>query len=473
MRNRHSRLTVRSLYVLIDIICAYLCIFAACRIRESSLPFDVTFSGIILGNENPFRSIFILWIILIVIFARTHQLYQTRRDILEGYEIWRVLKAVTLAGVCTVVAIYALKIEGLPRSVILSGSAIMAFVLSLWRLAKRILIEYLVINGYNNINVLIIGAGKVGTALALEIKKHPGLGLKVVGFLDDLKKTADQDDKKVLGKISDFPSIAQKNFVEKVFITIHHDSNVFLSLLEQAQDMGILVRVIPQGFDLTTGDFSKYNIGFIPVLEYSDRYKTRRQAGKRLFDFVIALAALIFLFPVFAVVSLFISLDSPGCPFYFSRRYGKNGKIFHMYKFRSMYKDADKTIDKLREHNEADGPIFKMRKDPRVTRIGCFLRRYSLDELPQIFNVLKGDMSLVGPRPLPIDQIEREDLRQLKRLGVKPGITGLWQIRGRSDISFQRLVKWDIWYINNWSFWLDLNIILQTIPVVLKGRGAY
>jgi lipopolysaccharide/colanic/teichoic acid biosynthesis glycosyltransferase len=127
----------------------------------------------------------------------------------------------------------------------------------------------------------------------------------------------------------------------------------------------------------------------------------------------------------------------------------------------------------MKEKNEADGPIFKIRNDPRITRVGKFLRKYSLDELPQLFNVIKGDMSLVGPRPLPIEQIKREDHRQLMRLEVRPGITGLWQVRGRSDISFARLVRWDMLYINNWSFWLDLNILLQTIPVVLRGKGAY
>ena len=120
-----------------------------------------------------------------------------------------------------------------------------------------------------------------------------------------------------------------------------------------------------------------------------------------------------------------------------------------------------------------DGPIFKIRQDPRVTGVGKFLRKYSLDELPQIFNVLMGDMSLVGPRPLPLDQVEQEDPKQLKRLEVRPGITGLWQVRGRSDLPFHRLIKWDTWYINNWSFWLDVSILLETLPVVLKGKGAY
>jgi lipopolysaccharide/colanic/teichoic acid biosynthesis glycosyltransferase len=144
-----------------------------------------------------------------------------------------------------------------------------------------------------------------------------------------------------------------------------------------------------------------------------------------------------------------------------------------MYKFRSMVINADELLAKLKDKNEVDGPIFKIKKDPRITRMGAFLRRYSLDELPQILNVLKGDMSLVGPRPFPIAQLEKEDLRQLRRLGIRPGITGLWQIRGRSDVSFNKLLRWDIWYIKNWSFGLDLHILLQTFPIVIRGKGAY
>ena len=138
-----------------------------------------------------------------------------------------------------------------------------------------------------------------------------------------------------------------------------------------------------------------------------------------------------------------------------------------------MVQDADQKLASLLKKNEVDGPIFKIRNDPRITAFGRFLRKYSLDELPQLINVLKGEMSLVGPRPLPIEQIEKEDLRQLMRLEIRPGITGLWQIRGRSDISFARLLKWDIWYINNWSFWLDLNILFLTVPVVIRAKGAY
>ena len=237
--------------------------------------------------------------------------------------------------------------------------------------------------------------------------------------------------------------------------------------------MGVAVRVVPHGFHLTTGEFFKYNIGFIPILEYVEEHNYRRHFGKRFFDFLISLISLLFLLPFLIVIGLIIKFDSRGPILYKSKRYGCKGRMFNMYKFRSMTKDADKMIEQLRHQNEVDGPIFKIREDPRISRVGAFLRRYSLDELPQLINVLRGDMSLVGPRPLPIEQIEKEDLRQLRRLQIRPGITGLWQIRGRSDISFVRLIKWDIWYINNWSFWLDLNILLQTIPVVLKGKGAY
>jgi exopolysaccharide biosynthesis polyprenyl glycosylphosphotransferase len=222
-----------------------------------------------------------------------------------------------------------------------------------------------------------------------------------------------------------------------------------------------------------TGEYCKYNIGIIPILEYCEGESSHKQIGKRLFDFITVLFLTMLALPVFVITAIAIKVDSPGPIFYLSRRYGRGGRIFNMRKFRSMHQDADKSIERFRAQNEVDGPIFKIKNDPRTTKIGKFLRKYSLDELPQLFNVLMGDMSLVGPRPLPIDQIEKEDLRQLKRLEVKPGITGLWQIRGRSDISFARLVKWDTWYINNWSFWLDLNILFQTIPVVFKGKGAY
>lgn len=465
---------IRFAYVLLDVVSIGLAIFAACLIRHETIPFVVTPHALFLDAQNPFEVVFVFWIAAILFFNSSAGLYQTHREVSESVEVWNVFKSVCFTGVAVIVFVYLLKIENFPRSILLLVTLFNWILLSTWRVFKRIFVNFLVSRGYNNFNVLIIGAGKVGVALAEEIKKYPAYGLKIAGFLDDFKSNDQRyAGHPVLGPISDFGEIARREFINKVFITIHHDSKVFLQLLEKARQLNVAVRVIPQGFELSTCEFAKYNIGFIPILEYSNEEQLIRQAGKRLFDFLASLVLTILLLPAFFVIGVLIKVDSPGPVFYLCRRYGRKGQMFQMIKFRSMHADAHLKQKELMDQSEVDGPIFKIRNDPRVTKMGCFLRKYSLDELPQIINVLKGEMSLVGPRPLPIDQIEKEDLRQLKRLAVRPGITGLWQIRGRSDISFFRLLKWDIWYINNWSFWLDVNILLQTVPVVFKGRGAY
>lgn len=461
-------------YILIDIAFISLSIFLACWFRESKIPFDPTFQNIFFESVNPFRSVFITWIIVSIIINNSHGLYRTKREIIESVELWEVLKSVVLSALTAIVVIYLFKIERFPRSILILTSFFMTIFLSLWRIFKRVFVNYLVSNGYNNFNILIIGAGKVGQTLEQEIKKKPQLGLKVVGFLDDYYiNEGKRNSPKILGKVTEFKKVVRNEFINQVYITIHHDGDMIIEILEQAKKLGVAVRVIPHGFDLMSGDLVKYNIGIIPILEYCEETPFRKQAGKRLFDFLMISLSILFVFPIYVMIAVLIKLDSRGPVFYRSRRYGRRGKVFSMYKFRSMFIDADEKLEDLKGQNEVDGPIFKMKNDPRVTRIGRILRKYSMDELPQLINVIKGDMSLVGPRPLPIEQIRKEDLRQLRRLEVRPGITGLWQVKGRSDISFTRLVKWDMWYINNWSFWLDLNILLQTIPVVIKGKGAY
>ena len=474
MAFKYKQQVVRLAYTLIDFLCICFSIFIACKIRQTTLPFEVTISNIFLDQANPFRFLFVFWIVTAILFLGSKALYQTRREVLEGFEISLILKSVVFSTLVVIVAIYALKIEGFPRTVLFVGSAFIAVTLSIWRVIKRVLVEYMVSRGYNNFNAVIIGAGKVGTMLADEIKNRPGLGINIVGFIDDFKENdPEENGPHILGTSADFVKIARREFISKIYIATHSEGKVFLKLLKQANDMGIAVRVVPQGFELMSGEFFKYNIGIVPILEYSSGERFHKQFGKRLFDFILAAVLLLLLSPVFICLAIMIKMDTPGPVFYFSKRFGRGGNKFNMFKFRSMVMDADAKLGDYLDQNEVDGPIFKMKKDPRITKLGAALRRYSLDELPQIINVIKGDMSLVGPRPLPIEQIRKEDLRQLMRLEVRPGITGLWQIRGRSDISFARLVKWDMWYINNWSFWLDFNILLQTIPVVLKGKGAY
>jgi len=190
-------------------------------------------------------------------------------------------------------------------------------------------------------------------------------------------------------------------------------------------------------------------------------------------DLIGALIGIMLLSPILIATALAIKLTSSGPVFYTRDRIGKNGKPFPFYKFRSMGKNADSFKGVLKDRSEVKGPIFKIRKDPRLTRVGRFLRKYSLDELPQFINVLRGDMSLVGPRPFPVEESRQIGYKHIPRLNIKPGVTGLAQIKGRSDLSFSNWMRWDNWYLHNWSLGLDIKILLWTIPVVIKGKGAY
>ncbi|MEI8012253.1 MAG: sugar transferase [Candidatus Omnitrophota bacterium] len=472
MIQRMSGLFIRSVYVGFDIVSVSISIVLACRLRENA--FTVDLHTLFQDTTSPYYIVFLSWLVAVLCFNSIYKLYATHREWVQGREFGQVLRSVFFAGIVVMAVVYTAKIHNFPRSVFLLMMVLTAVFFIFWRAVKRRFVAFLVARGYNNFNVVIIGAGKVGMMLAAEIERRPEMGLRIIGFLDDRKTTEMLGGRyRVLGRLSDLADVAARHFAHKIMITIHPDGDVFHGMLDTANDLGMGVRVVPQAFDKATGEILKYNIGFVPVLEYCDIGQTRRQSGKRAFDVVFSMLGLIVLAPVFLCVAALIKCDSAGPVFYFSRRYGRGGQIFRMWKFRSMSADADEKLAALKEKNEVDGPIFKIRQDPRVTRLGRFLRKYSLDELPQIINVLMGDMSIVGPRPLPLDQVEQEDFKQLKRLEVHPGITGLWQVRGRSDLTFGQLVKWDIWYINNWSFMLDIQILMETIPVVLKGKGAY
>jgi exopolysaccharide biosynthesis polyprenyl glycosylphosphotransferase len=338
---------------------------------------------------------------------------------------------------------------------------------------KRIYVRQLVKKGYSNCNVLIIGAGKMGMALAEQIHDNPYLGIRIKGFLDDSKVTA-INGYKVLGKIGDLEEVTKKYFIDEIYVTIPSERKVTSDVVLKGAKLKKSVRIVAEHFDLPYRKVGLNYLGFIPMVTYleQDLHGTEK-FFKHFLDVVVSGISLILLFPVFVVIGVLIKLDSPGPVLYISNRCGKKGNIFRFYKFRSMFAGADMHKEDLRSKSEVDGPIFKMRKDPRLTRFGSVLRKYSIDELPQLINVLKGDMSLIGPRPFPVEESEKVENKYISRLNIKPGITGLAQISGRSDLSFRRWARWDVWYINNWSLGLDLKILWRTVPVVLKGKGAY
>jgi exopolysaccharide biosynthesis polyprenyl glycosylphosphotransferase len=248
----------------------------------------------------------------------------------------------------------------------------------------------------------------------------------------------------------------------------------FLDLLRSMWLRRVQVKVVPGAPALMSSNPAiAYDMG-VPLLEVSyPRLNSAQWALKRMLDVTGSLGGLIVLSPLLIGVAILIKLTSPGPIFFKQKRVGADERIFCFYKFRSMYKDAEQLQAELEEQNEAGGAIFKIKDDPRATPVGRFIRRWSIDELPQLINVLKGEMSLVGPRPLPIRDFERMDELHKKRLGTIPGITGYWQISGRSKLSFEDMVRLDLYYIENWSLSLDVKIILKTLGAVLRGDGAY
>ena len=398
---------IKAAYICIDFLCIGFSIYVACQFRAAvALPFEVTPQNIFFNPVNPFRSLFLFWIITTIYLNHSHGLYQTKRELFESIEIWEVIKSAVLSTLIIIVVIYMIKVPDFPRSILLLVTVFIIVSCSLWRLIKRIFVNYLVSQGYNNFHVLIIGGGSISQKLAEEIKKRPSLGLNIVGILDDSESVGlSLHGFPVLGKISDLSNIVRREFVDMIFIGGQQDNRQFIKILEDAKKLEVSVRVVPYGFEFMSPNVYKYNIGVIPILEYMPIKIEKKQAGKRFFDFLLSLFLIVLFAPLFLMLAVLIKLDSPGPVLYFSRRFGKGGRIFYMLKFRSMVRDADKIIDKIKHKNEVDGPIFKIRNDPRITGMGRFLRKYSLDELPQLVNVFKGDMSLVGPRPLPISQI--------------------------------------------------------------------
>lgn len=277
----------------------------------------------------------------------------------------------------------------------------------------------------------------------------------------------------MLGGMEDMRKIARKYFIDEVVITESCPMDKVIRLLSEARELGMDVRSISGYYnDLATNAGIEY-LGAFPVVSlHRNTPRTIALALKRAGDFIFSLIALILASPAMLAIAIVIRLESKGPVFYISERIGKRGRVFPCFKFRTMVRNADELRKQLDAMNERDGVLFKVKNDPRTTRLGRILRKYSLDELPQFFNVLRGEMSLVGPRPPIASEVEKYKLEHLRRLEVLPGLTGLWQIEARQDASFEKYIALDTAYVENWSFWLDLKILFRTAEVVVRGTGT-
>jgi exopolysaccharide biosynthesis polyprenyl glycosylphosphotransferase len=327
-------------------------------------------------------------------------------------------------------------------------------------------------------NVLIVGYGHFAHLLQEHLAANPQLGLIVKGFVSRRRVTrgnnpaTDAVDTQLLGTVDELPAIARSNFIDEIIISLPSDRHLVKEITRQAQSAGVQVRVVPDLYDGLASERPVEYLGNFPTLTLSHRtIPTVSLIIKRLMDVILSGTALLVLSPVFAVAALIIKLDSEGPVFYGARRVGKKGVTFVCHKFRTMVKNADAMKKSLEHLNERDGILFKIAADPRVTRAGRYIRKFSIDELPQLWNVLKGDMSLVGPRPPACGEYTQYALEHLRRLDVMPGLTGLWQVTARKDPSFQNYVELDKEYVNNWTLGLDLRILCKTVSVVLAGTG--
>ena len=442
-----------------------------------------------------------------IILAIALPLYNAFLSLLGAYNSmrlsswWKLLQSSALSAgavfVCTGALLFLLKLD-LSRSFIGIFSFLSAVLLFAERFIVLRVLRYFRVRGKNFRNMLIVGTARQARDLYTEILKQPELGMRVRGFVSLGEQVADMRSlREVNGDIIS-PSIGSQSVVydlaarvvagpdtfehalkryaidEVIFTDVATHLSQVQDLAEIAMEEGVRVTLAADIFSLEIRKSDVSYFGRTPLIHYqSSPSDSTSLLFKRGIDFVVSGLALAMIWPFLALVAAMIKLDSPGSVFFRQKRVGLNGRTFVLLKFRSMVKDAEAQLPALQDKNEMKGPVFKIRNDPRVTRVGKFIRRYSIDELPQLINVFRGDMSLVGPRPPLPGEVERYGRKHRRRLSMRPGITCIWQVSGRNDIpDFEEWAKLDLKYIDNWSLKNDFALMLKTIPAVVSGWGA-
>ncbi len=328
-------------------------------------------------------------------------------------------------------------------------------------------------------NTMIIGAGEVGQTLARKISQHPEYGLNVVGFVDAQPKERQRGlgTLHILGGPSELESLIEEYAVERVIVAFSNErAEDTIELVRSMDSLRVQVDIVPRLFEVLPSEADVHNIEGVPLVSLPPGKLPRSSLlVKRVFDLVFASVALLVLSPLLAIVAVAVKLDSKGPMLFRQTRMGAGAREFRIFKFRTMYANADEVkheLVHLSKHADGDDRMFKIPNDPRVTRVGAFVRRYSIDELPQLINVIRGEMSIVGPRPLILDEDQFVVDWRRRRLYLKPGITGLWQVLGRDAIPFDEMVKLDYLYVTNWSVFQDLKLILRTIPVLFRAHAS-
>ena len=365
---------------------------------------------------------------------------------------------------------YILKLD-LSRSFVALYCFASAFLIFLVRIAALMVLRFFRARGKNFRNLLVVGRGEQGIEISQFVKSQPELGIRFVGFVSYLNENSPE----VVATLSEFESALKKNSIDEVLFTeVSENFPAVKQLASIASEEGVGVSLVPDFFSLEVIRSEVSYFGKYPLVNYRSSPSERPSyVLKRILDFVISTILLVVLSPLFLFIAIQIKFSSKGPIFFTQKRVGLNGRIFTMYKFRSMLQGSERLQEKMGRKNEMVGPAFKVTQDPRITKFGKFLRKYSLDELPQLINILLGDMSLVGPRPPLPTEVNLYERKQRRRLSMPPGLTCIWQVSGRSDIiDFEEWAQMDLEYIDQWSLGLDMKLLAQTIPVVFRGVGA-
>ena len=456
--------------LLIDAICSALAFLGAFAVREFLPHTEVL---------DIYSHIFLIPLLLAITISLLSYFgaYKGPNRMMFGSYAWAIIKTVFITVSALLALLYFLRIEYISHVVLLIFAALEISVLSLVRAWAIYSFKEQVREGKNKLRVLVVGTRQRAQELVKALQHQVIWGVQVVGFIDPDPAYLGQEilGVPVIGTVENMHECLKDHVFDEVIIAIPR------SLLDDAEPIvmaceeeGVRLRFMADVFNVQVARISLSQIQGIPLLNMEPVAQDPQQLlAKRIFDLTLTVLAIPILVPLFALVALAIKIDSPGPAFFVQQRVGLRKHLFPMFKFRSMHTDAEERLEEIEHLNEADGPIFKIENDPRVTRVGNFIRRTSIDELPQLINVLRGEMSLVGPRPMSQRDVALFDRGiQRKRFSVQPGLTCIWQISGRSNLPFEKWLELDLEYINNWSFWLDIKILFKTIPAVLKSKGA-
>ncbi len=466
------------LWALFDALCIVIAAALAVRVYLGNFITDRTViaqQGMFSGN--PWLTAFYLgWFILaVVLVSRRLHLYGPiqLRNTLHDQRL--TIQACLTAGLLLSGALYFARGEVISRGVVILTIVFTTVLLCVRRLILRAMVYRRYERGLETRNILVVGTGRVGQALRHHIESMRHLGYTFKGFVQvpGLDGDGTTQNAEVLGSLDEVLDLARKHFVDEIFLSAPCERGLVKRLVEQAREAAVDIRVIPDLYDGLAWNSPVEYIGQFPTIPlHRGEVPVIGMMLKRVLDITLSSAALVMLTPILLAIAAAVRMDSPGPIFYGSERIGKKGRVFRCLKFRTMVRDAEKRRAEILHMNERDSVLFKITNDPRITPMGRMLRKYSLDELPQLINVLRGDMSLVGPRPPIASEVKRYELNHLRRLDVVPGITGLWQVQARQDPSFDSYISLDTAYIENWSLWLDIKILIRTVAVVIAGTGS-